>query len=109
MSSEQQHLFELAPPPWEADDEGEQLVATVVFSTGPEQTFDYLVPEELRSRLEPGRRVQVPFGKSNRKVVGYCVDLTTQAYDFAATPPVVPKEDGFYPIPVPGKTSVLQV
>lgn len=77
--SEQQHLFELEPPAWEADDEGEQLVATVVFSSGPEQTFEYLVPEELRSRIEPGRRVQTPFGKGNRLIVGYCVGLANRA------------------------------
>ncbi len=77
MSSEQQHLFELEPPAWEADDASEQLVAAIVLSSGPEQTFDYLVPEEMRSLIEPGHRVQAPFGKSNRLVVGYCVALAT--------------------------------
>ena len=36
------------------------------------------------------------------------VDLSPTSYDFAATPPVLPGEDGFYPIPVPGKTEVLK-
>jgi predicted dehydrogenase len=35
-------------------------------------------------------------------------DLSPAAYDFAATPPVVPDSDGFYPVPVPGKTDVLK-
>ena len=35
------------------------------------------------------------------------IDLSPQSYDFAATPPVVPDKDGFYPVPVPGKTAVM--
>jgi predicted dehydrogenase len=35
------------------------------------------------------------------------VDLSPSSYDFAAAPPVVPNEDGSYPVPVPGKTNVL--
>jgi predicted dehydrogenase len=31
-------------------------------------------------------------------------DLSPAKYDFAAAPPVVPNADGFYPVPVPGKT-----
>jgi myo-inositol 2-dehydrogenase/D-chiro-inositol 1-dehydrogenase len=30
-------------------------------------------------------------------------DLSPKTYDFAATPPVVPDKDGFYPVAVPGK------
>jgi myo-inositol 2-dehydrogenase / D-chiro-inositol 1-dehydrogenase len=36
------------------------------------------------------------------------IDLSPQSYDFAATPPVVPDKDGFYPVPVPGKFEVLK-
>ena len=35
-------------------------------------------------------------------------DLSPKSYDFAATPPVVPDADGFYPVPVPGKTDVMK-
>ena len=35
-------------------------------------------------------------------------DLSPAAYDFAATPPVVPDSDGFYPVPVPGKINVMK-
>ncbi len=35
------------------------------------------------------------------------VDLSPSKYDFAATPPVVPDEEGNYPVPVPGKTKVV--
>ena len=75
MSPEQRHLFDTEPEPWEADDQAEQLVATVVLSAGPAQEFDYCVPDALRDAVEPGRRVQVPLGPSNRLVVGYCVRL----------------------------------
>lgn len=36
------------------------------------------------------------------------IDLSPQSYDFAATPPVVPDKDGFYPVPVPGKFEVIK-
>jgi myo-inositol 2-dehydrogenase / D-chiro-inositol 1-dehydrogenase len=35
-------------------------------------------------------------------------DLSPADYDFAATPPVVPDANGFYPVPVPGKTNALK-
>jgi primosomal protein N' (replication factor Y) len=75
----QQHLFDTEPEPWEADDQSQQLVATVLFPTGPGQEFDYLVPDALHGRVEPGCRVRVPFGKGNRPVEGYCVRLQTRA------------------------------
>ncbi|MDZ4817360.1 MAG: DEAD/DEAH box helicase family protein, partial [Planctomycetota bacterium] len=73
--STQQSLFETEPEAWEADDAGDRLVASVVFPTGPDQTFDYLVPDALRDQVEPGRRVRAPFGRGDRPVVGYCVAL----------------------------------
>lgn len=85
--SQQQQLFETEPAPWEMDASEQQLVATVVLGEGPVGEFDYLVPEEfcdesLGDRLvEAGRRLQVPFGRSNRKVVGYCVRLETKKVD----------------------------
>ena len=56
----------------------EQLVATVVFPEGPEESFDYSVPDGLRGEMEPGRRVRVPFGRGNRMVEGYCVKLESR-------------------------------
>jgi predicted dehydrogenase len=35
-------------------------------------------------------------------------DLSPAEYDFAATPPVVPDANGFYPVPVPGQTEVMK-
>jgi myo-inositol 2-dehydrogenase / D-chiro-inositol 1-dehydrogenase len=36
------------------------------------------------------------------------LDLSPAEYDFAAAPPVMPGADGFYPVPVPGKTEVMK-
>jgi primosomal protein N' (replication factor Y) (superfamily II helicase) len=78
MTPDQRQLFDTEPEPWEADDQGRQLAASVVLSAGPEQAFDYSVPDSLRDVVELGRRVQVPLGKGNRLVVGYCVGLEDQ-------------------------------
>ena len=86
MSANQQSLFDTEPPPWELDDAAQQMVATVVLSSGPVGDFDYLVPEELMvaggespavssRHLQVGCRVRVPLGRGNRSVVGYCVAL----------------------------------
>jgi len=75
MSKRQQSLFDTDPEPWEDDDQSQHLVASVVFSKGPAEPFDYAVPDELRGQLAEGCRVRVPFGRGNRAVVGYCVKL----------------------------------
>lgn len=85
---QQQSLFETEPAPWELDDAGEQLVATIVFSTGPEGEFDYAVPDQLVGQAEAGRRVQVPFGAGNRAVIGYCVRVGMQAKTARALKPL---------------------
>ncbi len=74
MKPLQPSLFELEPAPWEEDEAREQLVATVVFATGPQQPFDYAVPEPLRGAIAPGQRVRAPLG-GQRAVTGYCVRL----------------------------------
>lgn len=76
MCPEQRRLFDdLEPTPWEDDDLSERLLATVVFVSGPPGEFHYEVPAELEDRLQVGCRVQVPLGRGNRLVQGYCVDL----------------------------------
>ncbi|HPU04979.1 MAG: primosomal protein N' [Thermogutta sp.] len=52
------------------------MVASVVFGQMPKGEFDYLVPKHLQGVLEPGQRVRVPLGKSNRLQIGYCVSVT---------------------------------
>jgi primosomal protein N' (replication factor Y) len=75
MPSRQSTLFDAAPDPWELDAATEQLAAEVVFFDPPHGPFDYSVPAPLAARLKPGQRVQVPLGRGNRPIVGYCTDL----------------------------------
>jgi hypothetical protein len=35
------------------------------------------------------------------------LDLSPAEYSWSAAPPVLPDADGYYPVPVPGKTDVL--
>lgn len=79
MTSEQRNLFDTEPEPWDTDDQSQQLVASVVLSAGPNQEFDYFVPDDLRDRAQTGRRVKVPLGRGNRPVVGYCVRLENRS------------------------------
>lgn len=73
--TQSQHTLFGAPEPWELDDAWQALVASVVFSSGAGGEFSYRVPDDLAGLLEPGRRVQVPFGRGNRLVTGYCVGV----------------------------------
>ncbi len=96
MPNEQQDLFDTKPPEWELDDRTELRLATVVFGTAPPGEFDYLVPEPFFESVQVGCRLKVPLGKSNRKIVGYCVKIhhkkaQPQAYKrIAAVVDVVP-------------------
>ena len=78
MPVKQQQMFEDPASNWEADDAGEKMVATVVFARGPEQEFDYLIPDHLRGSLGPGWRVRVPFGRGDRPVQGYCIAVESR-------------------------------
>lgn len=41
-----------------------------------DKAFQYRVPEHLWSMVKPGMAVEVPFGISNRRVMGYILELT---------------------------------
>lgn len=41
-----------------------------------DKTFQYLVPEAMQDKLSEGMRVNIPFGKGNRQVKGYVLELT---------------------------------
>jgi primosomal protein N' (replication factor Y) len=68
----QRELFD-SRPQWAEDDARRGLIATVVLPEGVEKPLDYLVPEPLAAAVEPGRRVRVPLGRSNRERLAYCV------------------------------------
>lgn len=75
MAKEQKSLFETEPDPWTLDASSEQQVAEIAFADPPHGPFSYRIPETLRAPLAPGQRVQVPLGKGNRGVIGYCLQV----------------------------------
>lgn len=79
MSDHQSTLFDTAPHPWELDATHEQLAASVVFAEPPHGPYDYAVPPGLAAKLRPGQRVQVPLGRGNRPIVGYCIAVINKA------------------------------
>jgi primosomal protein N' (replication factor Y) len=72
---EQRNLFDTQPEPWQLDDQIDRLVARVVFAEAPFGPYDYLIPQELEDRIETGLRVAIPFGRSNRTLQGYCIEI----------------------------------
>ena len=76
--SQQKALFDVEPDPWDVDDGATRQVATVVFAEGAPGEFDYEIPSELHKEVCVGKRLRVPLGRSDRKVVGYCVAVTTK-------------------------------
>lgn len=44
-----------------------------------DRTFQYRIPEELESKIHLGTRITIPFGKGNRRLSGFVVNLTETA------------------------------
>ncbi|HEV3302265.1 MAG TPA: primosomal protein N', partial [Planctomycetaceae bacterium] len=66
------------PLPWEVAAENDRMIARLVFNRPVDSSFDYLVPDGLRTLIAPGQRVKAPFGKGDRTTVGYCVEIATK-------------------------------
>ncbi|POG98672.1 primosomal protein N' [Fructilactobacillus lindneri] len=63
-------------------------VADVIVDVPTMQTntpYSYLIPDDLKGRLETGMRVVVPFGNGNRKVEGFVVGIGNLAQDKTTT------------------------
>lgn len=41
-----------------------------------DRTFQYKIPEEMKSRIRIGSRVVLPFGRGNRRITAYVMDIT---------------------------------
>lgn len=53
-------------------------VASVIVDNAARETdkpFEYLIPEELQALVKIGMRVVVPFGKGNKYIEGYLIDI----------------------------------
>src|SRR5262245_1327899 len=88
MPARQSTLFDAAPDPWELDAATEQLAAEVVFFDPPHGPFDYSIPPTLAAQLKAGQRVEVPLGRGNRSIVGYCTDVRTKQVGQRALKPI---------------------
>jgi primosomal protein N' (replication factor Y) (superfamily II helicase) len=80
MSSSPHHqksLFAAEPEQleWDLAAEADVAVAEVALARPIEQTYDYLIPEPLRALIQPGQRVEIPFGAGNRKETAFCVGV----------------------------------
>ena len=72
---DQKSLFNVEPQPWQLDDQDDWLAARIAFSGAPYGPYDYSIPAELEKSVSPGVRVEVPLGRGNRKMTGYCIDV----------------------------------
>lgn len=71
----QNQLFAPQPAPWVEADLDDVVCAHVAFNRPLDVTYDYLLPDDLRGKVQPGQRVKVPFGRGDHLTVGYCVGV----------------------------------
>lgn len=43
-----------------------------------DRTFQYAIPEELVGCVKVGNRVRIPFGKGNRQIIGFVLDISNK-------------------------------
>ena len=58
------------------------MVAKIAVSAATywiDKPYDYLVPEEMRDRIDLGMRVYVPFARGNRKCEGIVLALSDKS------------------------------
>ena len=72
---DQKSLFNTAPQQWQLDDQDDWLAARIAFADAPFGPYDYSIPAELETSIKPGIRVEVPLGRGNRKMSGYCIEI----------------------------------
>ncbi len=62
------------------------LIATVAPLAPIDKTYSYLVPPELEGRLVPGMRVSIPFGRNQRPIEGFCLEVARGKWDTTLKP-----------------------
>ncbi len=68
-----------SPTPLLEGDPSTALYAEVVFDRPLDLPYTYAVPATLHAQIAVGKRIEAPFGKGDRRTVGYCVRVTTVA------------------------------
>lgn len=82
---DQKSLFNVEPQPWQLDDQDDWLAARIAFSGAPYGPYDYSIPAELEKSVKQGVRVEVPLGRGNRKMTGYCIEVIGPFHPLAKT------------------------
>ena len=49
-------------------------IVTVALDSGVDNVFDYLLPDKL-GQVQPGQRLEVPFGRADKLTMGFCVEV----------------------------------
>ena len=83
--SSQSSLFNIQPQPWQLDDQDDWLAARIAFAEAPFGPYDYSIPPAMETLVRPGIRVEVPLGRGNRQMTGYCVDVIGPFHPLAAS------------------------
>jgi primosomal protein N' (replication factor Y) len=73
-------LFGIEPEDDLPDQSGQ--IVRVALDTGADALFDYVLPEFM-GKVEPGQRVQVPFGRSNKLQQAFVVALIDDSDEIA--------------------------
>ncbi len=55
-------------------------IVTVAPDTGVDNVFDYLLPDRL-GEVRPGRRLEAPFGRANKLITGFCIEIKNAEAD----------------------------
>ena len=60
-----------------------------------DRPFGYIIPDELEKEITVGTAVIIPFGKGNRQVKGYVIEITDQpSFDISKMKEIMAVEEG---------------
>lgn len=56
-----------------------------------DRPFGYIIPAELESAISVGSAVKIPFGRGNRMIKGYVIEITDKpGFDIAKMKKLIP-------------------
>ena len=60
-----------------------------------DRPFGYIIPDELEEEITVGTAVTIPFGKGNRQIKGYVIEITDQpSFDISKMKEIMAVEEG---------------
>ena len=60
-----------------------------------DRPFGYIIPDELEKEITVGTAVTIPFGKGNRHIKGYVIEITDQpSFDISKMKEIMAVEEG---------------